>query len=84
MNKNYQDNSESNISNTEVSGSLSLDRILDISAKVKHGTPIFPLKPNKTSLIRLGGSDFVIIRVLKDGSVRYAIYENNAITRGEL
>lgn len=84
MNKDYPDNSESNISNTEVSGSFSLGGILDVSAKVKYGTSILKLKPKKTSFIRLEGSDFVIIKVLKDGSIMYAIYDNNAITTGEL
>ena len=84
MNKDYPDNSDSNFSNTEVSVSFSLERILDISANVKHGKSTLKLKPNKLYIIKLGGGDFAIIRTLKDNSVRYVIHDNNGLFKGDL
>lgn len=84
MNKDYPDNSESNISNTEISGSFSLDGIKDISATFKHGTSILKLKPNKSYLIKIEGGNFAIVRVFKDGSIRYVIHDDYGISEGEL
>ena len=84
MHNDYSDNSEGNISNTEVSGSFLVNGLVDISATVKYGTSKLKLKRNTTYLLKTGENCYIILRVLEDKSVRYVIHDNDRILKGEI
>ncbi len=84
MNEKPSNRQENNISDTSIGGKIKLDNFIELSGLVKYKSSKFKIKPNNSYFVKLDNNDFAIIRVFCDGSIKFIIYADNEIIKGEL